>query len=221
MTARLRVVVGGGSFLVQQGLVHALESNAGIEIAAVANDLDGVRAAIERTPPDVVLTDLRLPPTMSDEGIQLATELRATHPDVGVIVLSEGARRSHALALFADAAARRGYLLKDRVVDERHLVEAIEAVAEGRPVLDQAIVDLLVGSDEAKTSLEQLTTRELEVLRLIADGRSNSAIAGELAITRRAVERHVNSIFEKLDLTESHAVNRRVLAALLFARAAL
>ena len=219
MNGQVRVVVGEDSFLVRQGLVHALAADPRIDVVAAEGDLDAVRAAIERLGPDVVVTDIRMPPTGTDEGIRLATELRSSHPEIAVIVLSEHARRSYALTLFAGAAGRRGYLLKDRIADDRYLVDAVEAVAQGRPVLDPKIVELVVGSDEARANLDDLTSRELEVITLLAEGRSNGSIATELAITRRAVERHVNSIFEKLDLTESQAVNRRVLAALLFSRA--
>ncbi len=220
MTRRLRVVVAEDSFLVREGLVQSLEEQNRVEVLSAEEDLDSLRAAVEATRPDVVLTDIRMPPTRTDEGISFATELRRTHPETGVVVLSEHATRTYALDLFEGGAARRAYLLKDRIADGEYLVGAIEAVADGRPVLDSRIVELVVAQpDDPPASLGGLTERELEVLQLVAEGKSNSAIAGEFVITRRAVERHINSIFSKLRLEESRAVNRRVLAALLYARA--
>jgi DNA-binding NarL/FixJ family response regulator len=222
MSKRLRVAVGEDSFLVREGIVQALADAPSIDVVAAEPDLDTLRAAIDRLSPDVVITDIRMPPTKTDEGIRLATELQSTHPSVGVVVLSQHANPSYATTLFADGASQRAYLLKDRIADPGHLVEAVESVAQGRPMLDAKIVELLLGvADQRRPGLEDLTPRELDVIALVAAGRSNDAIAAELVVTRRAVERHINAIFAKLGLDESHGVNRRVVAALLYARSSL
>ncbi len=206
------------SYLVREGLLSALARTDRVSVVGEAESLDELRHAVETMGPDVVITDIRMPPTKTDEGVRAAVELHDTHPEIGVIVLSDYAKRSYALSLFAGGAARRAYLLKERIADEAYLVEAIEAVAEGRPMLDTKIVDLVMGSEASH--LDDLTPREVEVLGLVAEGLSNAAIAKQLVITRRAVERHINAIFAKLDLEESAHVNRRVLAALAFARRA-
>jgi DNA-binding NarL/FixJ family response regulator len=216
VTVPLRVVVGEDSFLVREGIVHGLGDDPSIAVVDVASDIDGLREVIARHAPDVVVTDIRMPPTKTDEGIRLAIELRETQPDVGVVVLSQHASPSHARTLFEDGGSRRAYLLKDSLVERGYLLEAVHSVAQGRPILDSRIVELIVGGRQ--TAIDDLTPRELEVLALVAGGRSNDAIAKELVLTRRAVERHINSIFSKLDLAESTAVNRRVLAALIYAR---
>jgi DNA-binding NarL/FixJ family response regulator len=219
---RLRVVVGEESFLMREGIVHALADTPSIDVVAAEADLDALRAAIDRLSPDVVVTGIRMPPTKTDEGIRLAKELHSTHPKVAVVVLSQQAIPSYATALFADGASQRAYLLKDRIADPAHLIEAVKSVAQGRPMLDAKIVELLLGlADRHRPGLEDLTPRELEVLALVGAGRSNDAIAHELVVTRRAVERHINAIFAKLGLNESPGLNRRVLAALLYARSAL
>jgi DNA-binding NarL/FixJ family response regulator len=220
VTRRLRVVVADDAFLVREGLLRAVGRSDAVEVVGSAEDLDELRAVVDETEPDVVITDIRMPPTRTDEGLRVAIELRKTHPDVAVILLSDHAKRSYALELFADGAARRGYLLKERIADETYLLESIEAVAEGRPMLDSKIVELVVGAKGRELShLDDLSEREREVLALVAEGSSNAAIAKRLVITRRAVERHINAIFAKLELEDTSAVNRRVLAALLFARA--
>ena len=208
------------SFLVREGLLRAVGRSGAVEVVGAAEDFDQLRAVVDETKPDVVITDIRMPPTRTDEGLRIAIELRKTHPDVAVILLSDHAKRSYALELFADGAARRGYLLKERIADESYLLESVEAVAEGRPMLDSKIVELVVGAKGREQShLDDLSEREREVLALVAEGSSNAAIAKRLVITRRAVERHINAIFAKLELEDTSAVNRRVLAALLYARA--
>jgi DNA-binding NarL/FixJ family response regulator len=220
VTRRLRVVVADDAFLVREGLLRAVGRSGAVEVVGAAENLDELRAVVDETKPDVVITDIRMPPTRTDEGLRIAIELRKTHPDIAVILLSDHAKRSYALDLFADGAARRGYLLKERIADENYLLESVEAVAEGRPMLDSKIVELVVGAKGREQSqLEDLSEREREVLALVAEGSSNAAIAKRLVITRRAVERHINAIFAKLELEDTSAVNRRVLAALLFARA--
>jgi DNA-binding NarL/FixJ family response regulator len=220
VTEPLRVVIGEDSYLVREGLVRALEDDPNLEVVGVEGELNALRETIDRTAPDVVVTDVRMPPANSDEGIRLAVELGVTHPDVGVVVLSNYAYVAYATALFAEGGARRAYVLKHRIVDRELLLQAIDAVVHERPMLDPEVVSQLIESRQTPaTRLESLTAREHEVLAEIAKGRSNAAIARALVLTKRAVERHINSIFAKLELSESESVNRRVLAALLFARA--
>jgi DNA-binding NarL/FixJ family response regulator len=215
----LRVVVGEDSFLVREGIVGSLAQDPRVEVVAAEADPSAISAAIERLQPDVVITDIRMPPTKTDEGIRLAQELATTHPALGVVVLSEFAQIAYATALFSAGSGRRAYLLKDRIAETEVLVEAIEAVSRGTPMLDSSIVGLIVDASGPRSNgLERLTPREKEVLELVAEGRSNAAIAAELVLTRRAVERHINSIFSKLRLDDTEHVNRRVLAALLWAR---
>ncbi len=168
MPAALRVVVAEDSFLVREGLLSALARSQRVSVVGQAQDFDELRHAVDETEPDVVVTDIRMPPTKTDEGVRAAVELQTTHPDVGVVVLSDYAKRSYALSLFAGGAARRAYLLKERIADEAYLIEAIEAVAEGRPMLDTKIVDLVIGTTDAH--LDDLTPREVEVLGLVAGG---------------------------------------------------
>jgi DNA-binding NarL/FixJ family response regulator len=217
----IQVVVGEDSYIVREGLRQLLASAAGIEVQAECEDLDSLLRAIEDGRPDVVLTDIRMPPTQSDEGIQLAARLRAEHPEIGVVVLSQYAEPSYVLALLESGSDGRAYLLKERVHDRAQLVAAIEAVAAGASVIDPKIVELLVAakSRSERSPLSDLTPRELEVLAAIAEGKSNAAISDTLVLTKRAVEKHINAIFLKLNL--SHAqdagdVSPRVKAALLF-----
>jgi DNA-binding NarL/FixJ family response regulator len=222
VSKRLRVAVGEDSFLVREGIVRALADAPSIDVVAAESDLDTLRAAIDRLSPDVVITDIGMPPTKTDEGIRLAKELQSTHPSIAVVVLSQHANPSYATALFGDGASQRAYLLKDRIAEPADLVDAVQSVAHGRPMLDAKVVELLLGiADRHQPGLDDLTPRELDVIALVGAGRSNDAIAQELVVTRRAVERHVNAIFAKLGLDKSPGVNRRVLAALLYARSAL
>ncbi len=211
----IRVVLGDDSFLAREGVARVLHSVEDVELVAVAEDLDELRAAVEREKPDAVLTDIRMPPTNTDEGIRLARELRSSHPEVGVVVLSQHADPSYAMALFADGSERRGYLLKERVKDEDELARALREVVAGGSLVDPRIVDRLV-SARLDPGLDKLTPRERQILAMIAEGRSNNAIADTLMVTKRAVERHINGIFLKLDLGEASDVNRRVKAALLY-----
>ena len=219
MNGPIRVVVGEDSFLVREGIVHALNEDDHIEVVGVESDYDSLLATVKRTVPDVVVSDIRMPPTGTDEGIRLATELGRTNPEIGVVVLSAHAQLTYATTLFEANSTRRAYILKDRIADAEFLTEVVESVAHGRPMLDPKIVGLLIASSQARGSgLASTTDREREVLALVAEGASNSAIARQLGITVRAVERHVNSIFAKLELHDGDAVNRRVLAALAFVR---
>ncbi len=214
----IRVILAEDNYLAREGIVRVLESIDDVDVVAAYGDLETVREGIDSARPDVVITDIRMPPSHTDEGIRLADELRTTQPDVGVVVLSQHADPMYALALFDQGAARRAYLLKERVRDRAELGRAVREVANGGSVVDPRIVEglLSVHTRRDRTPFDELTPRELQILGLIADGRSNTAIAGELVVTKRAVERHINAIFRKLELEESEDVSRRVTAALLY-----
>jgi DNA-binding NarL/FixJ family response regulator len=214
----IRVVLGEDSLLARDGIVRALEDDAEIEIAETCGDLEALREAIDRSRPDVVLTDIRMPPSNTDEGIRLAMELRLSHPDIGVVVLSQHAEPRYALALFEDGSERRAYLLKERLQDRGELGHAVREVAAGRSLVDTHVIDMLLAGNKRRsnTQLDKLTPRESEILAMIAEGRSNSAIAETLLITKRGVERHISAIFSKLELGESEDISRRVKAALAY-----
>jgi len=213
----IRVVAAEDSFLAREGIVSILGDIEGVELVEMSGDLDELRDAVERTSPDIVLTDIRMPPTNTDEGIRFAAELRKQHPEMGVVVLSQHAEPRYAMALFTAGSDRRAYLLKERLHDKSELSRALHDVAAGRSLVDSRVVDKLVSSHQREDSeLTKLTPRELEILALIAEGRSNGSIASSLGITKRAVERHINAIFLKLDLGEPEDVSRRVKAALLY-----
>ncbi len=217
MTA-LRIVLGEDSYLAREGIMRALEDVEDVDVVATCSDLDGLRAAIEDVRPDVVLTDIRMPPTNTDEGIRLASELRQSHPEIGVVVLSQHAEPLYAVSLFEDGSDRRAYLLKERLKDEGELSRALHEVAAGGSVVDPHIVERLVGGSAGGPDprVDKLTPREREILGMIAQGRSNAAIARSLYITTRAVERHINAIFARLELAESAESNRRVQAVLVY-----
>ncbi len=213
----IRIVLGEDSFLVREGIASVLRNLDDVELVETAGDLDELRASVEQTKPDVVVTDIRMPPSNTDEGIQFADELRTSHPDVGVVILSQHAEPRYAMALLSGGSGRRAYLLKERLTDEAELNQAVHNVAAGQSLIDPRVVAKLVTAREKWDSeLGNLTPRELEILGLIAQGRSNRWIASHLTITKRAVERHINAIFLKLDLGEPEEVNRRVQAALLY-----
>ena len=214
----VRVVLAEDNYLVREGVRQLIEHQDGIELVAACEDLAGLRAAVEEHAPDVVLTDIRMPPGLRDEGLQVANELRRTHPRIGVVVLSQYAEPEYALALLESGAAGRAYLLKDRVGDVGQLVNAIREVAGGGSVIDPAVVEVLVAarSRAARSPIDELTAREREVLQRIAEGMNNAAIAGTLSLTERAVEKHINSIFSKLGLSEEHDIHRRVKATLTY-----
>jgi DNA-binding NarL/FixJ family response regulator len=214
----IRIVLGEDSLIVREGIRQLLAGDPGFDVVAAAGDADSVREACDHEQPDVVITDIRMPPTDTDEGIQIAEELRRTHPEVGVVVLSQFADPVYALALLEHGCDRRAYLLKERIHNRAELTAATRAVAEGGSMVDPKIVEVLVsarGSAE-HSSLGELTTRELEVLREIAQGKSNPAIAESLSLTKRAVEKHINGIFLKLGLADAEDVSKRVKATLLF-----
>ena len=214
----IRVVLGEDSFLAREAVGSVLESADGVELVAAAGDLDSLRALIEAERPDVVVTDIRMPPDNADEGIRLAAELRSTHPEIGVVVLSQHAEPTYAMLLFEEGSERRAYLLKESLKDQTELTRALKTVAEGGSVVDPIVVEQLVEARRSQedSRLDGLTRRELEILGMIAEGRSNAAIAESLVVTKRAVERHINSIFMKLDLREAEDVSRRVKAALMY-----
>jgi DNA-binding NarL/FixJ family response regulator len=214
----LAVALADDSLIVREGVAQILAGEAEMRVVASCGDLPSLLAAVEAERPDVVVTDIRMPPTSTDEGIRLATLLREKHPDIGVVVLSNYAEPAYALALLQPGSEGRAYLLKERVHDRAQLVAAIRSVAAGGSMLDSKIVDPLVA---AKLRIEQspvaeLTGREREVLAEIAKGKSNAAIADTLVLTKRAVEKHINSIFLKLNLSDAEDVSKRVKATLLF-----
>jgi DNA-binding NarL/FixJ family response regulator len=214
----VRVAVADDDFLVREGVVDVLSRAPGIEVVASCEDLPALVEAVERLRPEVVLTDIRMPPTKTDEGVRFAAEARDVHPSLGVIVLSQYSQPAYALRLLERGTERRGYLLKERVRDRASLVAAIESVAAGGAVIDPAIVDELVHAKSRgeRSPLAALTPREREVLAEIAQGKSNAAVAESLVLTKRAVEKHVNAIFLKLGLSEATDVSKRVKAALAF-----
>jgi DNA-binding NarL/FixJ family response regulator len=214
----LRVVLGEDSYLAREGITRALEAAEEIELVASGGTLDEVLQAVDRVEPDVVLSDVRMPPNHTDEGIRLANELRRSHPAIGVVILSQHADALYALALFDDGSDGRGYLLKDRVRDQVELSRALLEVARGGTVVDAKVVNelLAVRRQRETTGLETLTDREQEILAMVAEGRSNGDIAETLVVTKRAVEGHINSIFSKLELGDPEKVDRRVKAALLY-----
>ena len=205
-------------YLAREGLRRLLETRPDLEVAAVCGDLGSLLAAVEAELPDVVVTDIRMPPDGADEGIQAAERLRETSPEVGVVVLSQYASPTYALALLKGGSARRAYLLKERVNDLEQLVAAIRAVAEGGSMIDPKVVEALVaenGRTEA-SPLSQLTPRERDVLRGMAEGKNNAAIADVLVLTERSVEKVIHSIFLKLGLTWETTVHKRVTAVILY-----
>ncbi len=214
----IRILLGEDSLLVREGVHRLLAVDPEIEVVAAVGDQLSLRQACEEQRPDVVLTDIRMPPTHTDEGIQLAAELRESHPEIGVVILSQFADPSYALALLDHGSDGRAYLLKERVHNRAELMAAIRAVAEGGSMIDPKVVEALVDarSRAQHSPLNELTARELQVLAEIAQGKSNTAIAEVLFLTKRAVEKHINAIFWKLGLAEGTDVSRRVKAALMF-----
>jgi DNA-binding NarL/FixJ family response regulator len=214
----IRVVIGEDSLIVREGIRRLLEGHPSMEVVAAVGDLPSLTDACDRERPDVVVTDIRMPPTETDEGLQLAADLRRRHPDTGVVVLSQYADPGYALLLLDQGSDRRAYLLKERVHNRAELSAAIRAVADGGSLIDPKIVEGLVNArtQAAGSPLHELTAREREVLQEIAQGKSNTAIAESLFLTKRAVEKHINAIFLKLGLADAHDVSKRVKAALMF-----
>ena len=211
----MRIVLAEDNALLREGLARLIERAPGLDLVGTAGSYDEVLALVDQA--DVVVTDIRMPPTGTDEGIRLANHLRAERPEVGVVVLSQHAEPAYALALLEAGSAGRAYLLKERVADVDDLLAAIKEVAAGGSVVDPKVVEALVSANRRPTSdVDRLTPRELEVLGEMAQGKSNAAIAASLVLSERAVEKHTNSIFSKLGLTEERDVNRRVKAVLAY-----
>ena len=214
----IRVVLAEDHYLIREGVRQVLERRPEIEVAAVCDDLDSLLAAVEKERPDVVLTDIRMPPTDTDEGIRAANLLRETHPQIGVVVLSQYADPRYALPLLEHGTERRAYLLKERVADVEQLVGSIRAVAEGGSVVDAKVVEALMTENARaeRSALNDLTPRENDVLREMAAGRNNAAIAAALFLTERSVEKVIHSIFLKLGLGWETTVHKRVKAVVMY-----
>ena len=214
----VRVVLAEDNVLLREGISRLVAANSDFELAGVAADLPELLALVAEQDPDVVVTDIRMPPTGTDEGIQAASWLRQHYPRTGVVVLSQYVAPKYAVALLEHGSAGRAYLLKERVASVDELARAIRTVADGGSVIDHTVVDELVRARSAEHSsgMNQLTARESQILAEMAQGKSNSAIAAALYVTERAVEKHTNSIFAKLGLSEEKDVNRRVKAVLVY-----
>ncbi|HEX6489336.1 MAG TPA: response regulator transcription factor [Candidatus Dormibacteraeota bacterium] len=214
----IRVVLAEDDYLVREGVKQLLGTMDEFELLAAVGDLPAVERAIAEYKPDVVLTDIRMPPTHGEEGLRLAESLRRESPKTGVVVLSQYVEPQYALSLLQDGAAGRAYLLKERIADIRQLANALREVAAGGSVIDPKVVEALVDarSKARESALRELTPREMDVLRLVAEGKNNAGIAEALFLTERAVEKHINSIFSKLELGEEPLVHRRVKATLTY-----
>jgi DNA-binding NarL/FixJ family response regulator len=217
VTDTIRIALGDDSLIVREGIGHLLAGDPDMEVVATVGDLPALREACDRERPDVVVVDIRMPPTNTDDGIRLATELRDRHPDMGVVVLSQFSEPAYALELLDRGSDRRAYLLKERLHNRAELTGAIRAVHEGGSMIDPKIVEGLVHArtHARESPLQELTAREREVLSEIAQGKSNTAIAETLFLTKRAVEKHINAIFLKLGLTDAHDASKRVKATLM------
>jgi DNA-binding NarL/FixJ family response regulator len=216
----VRVVFAEDNYLVREGTAALLSASGEVDLVSLASTYEELMTAVDRDRPEVVLTDIRMPPTSTTEGIDAARKIRADHSEIGVVVLSQYAEEEYAYELLKDGAAGLGYLLKERVADLDELVRALNEVARGGSVLDPKVVEALVSRKDrvAHSPLAQLTEREREVLGQMAQGKNNAAIAKSLFLTERAVEKHINSLFHKLGLTEETEVHRRVMAVLAFLR---
>jgi DNA-binding NarL/FixJ family response regulator len=216
--ATIRVALAEDNVLLREGISRLVSANDDFELVGVAADLPQLLRVVSEQAPDVVITDIRMPPTGTDEGIQAAAWIREHHPKAGVVVLSQYTAPAYAVALLEHGSAGRAYLLKEQVASVDELARAIRTVAQGGSVIDPRVVDELVKarSQRHMSPLSSLTARESEILAEMAQGKSNAAIAATLSITERAVEKHTNSIFAKLGLSEEKDVNRRVKAVLLF-----
>jgi DNA-binding NarL/FixJ family response regulator len=213
----VRVVVAEDSVLLREGIARLLGER-GFDVVGQAADADDLMRKVGAHRPDIAVVDIRMPPTNTDDGLRAALRIRGEHPETGVLVLSAYVEEAYALELVSESAAGIGYLLKDRIADVDAFVDAVRRVAEGGSALDPEVVSRLVGRSRREDPLGSLTPREREVLELMAEGRSNAAIAESLVVTERAVEKHVTSIFGKLDLVPAAEDHRRVLAVLTFLR---
>jgi DNA-binding NarL/FixJ family response regulator len=214
----LCVVIADDAALVRDGVAALLRDN-GVEVAAIASDAAELREAVAHHRPDVAMVDIRMPPSFTDEGLVAAERIRAGFPEVGVLVLSQHLDVRYALRAVEASPGRTGYLLKDRVTDSRVLFDALERIADGGCVIDPAVAEGLVARASALARIEELTEREREVLALVAEGRSNRAIAERLVVTQKTVETHIGQIFLKLGLREAQGEDRRVAAVLAYLRA--
>jgi DNA-binding NarL/FixJ family response regulator len=214
----IRVIFAEDNYLVREGTAALLEAEEAVELVAAVSGLEELLAAVEEHRPDAVLTDIRMPPTNTTEGIQAARRIRAEHPEIGVVVLSQFADEAYAFDLLKDGATGLGYLLKERVADVEEVVRALTEVTRGGSVLDPKVVEALVAAKDrmAHSPLADLTEREREVLSHMAQGENNASIARSLFLTERAVEKHINSLFHKLGLSEEPDVHRRVMAVLAY-----
>jgi DNA-binding NarL/FixJ family response regulator len=213
----IRVLVAEDNVLLRDGITRLIDASDDLELAGECGSYDELLSLAEEAKPDVVLTDIRMPPTGTDEGVRAAAALRVTQPMVGVVVLSQFASPSYALALLEGGSEGRAYLLKDRIADVDDLLDAVRAVAAGGSVIDPKVVEELVAArSKGKPPLDHLTPREGQIMAEMATGKSNAAIAAALVLSERAVEKHINSIFSKLHLAEEPDVNRRVKAVLLY-----
>lgn len=211
----MRVVIGEDSVLLREGLVRLLEEG-GFEVVAAAEDAASLIAAVGEHAPDLALVDVRMPPTFTDEGLRAAVEIRASQPDVAIVVLSQYVEERYALELIGDNTRKVAYLLKDRVADVSDFLATLKAVAGGGTAIDAEVVAQLMRRRRAKSTLDRLTSRELDVLGLMAEGRSNVAIAEQLGISQGGVEKHISNVFTKLDLFPASEDHRRVLAVLTY-----
>jgi DNA-binding NarL/FixJ family response regulator len=218
-TVALRVIFADDNYLVREGVSSLLAEAEGIDVVATATDLGSLITSVAENLPDVVLTDIRMPPTNTNEGIQAAKRIRSEHSSVGVVVLSQYVEEDYAFELLADGVAGMGYLLKERVTDLDELVRALREVARGGSVLDPLVVEALLARRGSDGPLLGLTKREREVLQEMATGRNNATIAESLFMSDRAVEKHIGSVFQKLGLVDEHEVNRRVMAVLAYLEA--
>ena len=214
----ITVLVAEDDYLVREGIRHVIEASPDLDLVGVCEDLPSLEAAVEHLAPEVVVTDIRMPPTWTDEGIRAAADLRRSRPETGVVVLSQYVEPEYALALLEKGSAGRAYLLKERVADLDQLANAIHQVALGSSVIDPKVVEALVDarSRRPRSAFDDLTPREREVLGQVAEGKNNAGIASALFLSERAVEKHINSIFSKLELSEERDVHRRVKAALVY-----
>lgn len=211
----MRVVIADDSVLLREGLARLL-ADAGFEVAAQAGDAEDLLRKVRAHRPQVAVTDIRMPPTQTDEGLRAAQQIRRELPEVGVLVLSQYVDQNYAMELLGNSAVGVGYLLKDRVADLERFAEGVRSVGNGGSVLDPEVVSQLLGRRRGDDPLERLTPRERQVLDLMAQGRSNAAVARELVVTERAIEKHVTSIFGKLELPATEDSHRRVLAVLAY-----
>jgi DNA-binding NarL/FixJ family response regulator len=216
--AAIRVVIAEDSLIIREGIQQLLADSPSVDVVATCGEIDDVLEVVERDPPDVVLTDIRMPPSNTDEGIRLASHLRESRPSIGVVVLSQYAEPPYVLSLLEGGSDHRGYLLKERIHDRGQLVSAIETVGRGGSVIDPKVVEVLVEARRRsdRSPLAELTPRERDVLAEIAEGKSNAAIAESLVLSKRAVEKNINVIFMKLGLGAAEDVSKRVKATLMF-----